>query len=176
MVTTALEKAGGREDAPLSEESEREILAMVEDQLDRPNPPDTKVLYRRAMHFVDPDVRHLSLQQFNAKFPLQVKRRKARERGGQEDAPHARRRATGRRAAPGGESSENREGPAGRSDGDEPERDDGGGDRDLCGRRRRVRSILIDYARLVAGAGDRGEVIDVVTDVDEYVDRMVEQF
>lgn len=74
------ETAAGED--PLSEESEKEILEMVEDQLDRPNPPDTKVLYRRAMYFIDRNVRRLSLQQFNAKFPLQVKRRRARDRNG----------------------------------------------------------------------------------------------
>ena len=86
MVTSVLDDVRNEgvadEENPLSEESEREILEMVEDQLDRPNPPDTRVLYRRAMHFIDRDVRHLSLQQFNAKFPLQVKRRRARDRRG----------------------------------------------------------------------------------------------
>lgn len=168
MITSALEEAEGREDDPLSEESEREILAMVEDQLDRPNPPDTKVLYRRAMHFVDRDVRHLSLQQFNAKFPLQVKRRKARERGGQGDASAARRRAAGRAAGSGGDATEG-ESPAGGPVEDGAERDDGDRSGEM---RRRVRSILIDYAKLVAGAETRGEVVDAVTRVDEYVDRV----
>ena len=97
MVTSLLDEVrdetGADGEIPLSDESEREILEMVENQLDRPNPPDTRVLYRRAMHFIDRDVRHLSLQQFNAKFPLQVKRRRARERleenGGSPDGAEA---------------------------------------------------------------------------------------
>lgn len=43
-------------------------------------------------------------------------------------------------------------------------------------RREAVRRALLDFARDVAGAEDRGEVIDVLTDVDEYVDRIVEDF
>lgn len=145
MVTSVLDEAvkeaGADGKPPLSEESEREILEMVEDQLDRPNPPDTRVLYRRAMHFIDRDVRHLSLQQFNAKFPLQVKRRKARAReernGGSPDGSRA-----------------------------PSESDD---------RREVVREALLDFAKAVAGADDRGDVIDVLTGVDEYVDRVVEE-
>ena len=38
-----------------------------------------------------------------------------------------------------------------------------------------VRQTLLDFARDVAGASDRGDVIDVLTDVDEYVDRVMEQ-
>jgi len=151
MVISVLEESVEREGSPLSEEVEQEILEMVEDQLDRPNPPDTRVLYRRAMHFIDRDVRHLSLQQFNAKFPLQVKRRKARER---EEARVKRGR-------------------------DERSSHDGGatepGSGDDGALRKELRSVLIDYARLVAGADTRPDVIDAVDRVDEYVGRVLEE-
>lgn len=147
MVISVLEEPAEREGSPLSEEAEQEILEMVEDQLDRPNPPDTKVLYRRAMHFIDRDVRHLSLQQFNAKFPLQVKRRKARER------TESRVKRT-------------RE----ESDGDGTDGTDA-----TDGQREAVRQTLLDFAKAVTGAEDRGAVIDVLTGVDEYVDRVVEE-
>ncbi|MDP2496499.1 MAG: hypothetical protein Q8W44_00765 [Candidatus Palauibacterales bacterium] len=38
-----------------------------------------------------------------------------------------------------------------------------------------VRQALLDFARDVAGASDRGDVIDVLTSVDQYVDRVMEQ-
>ena len=148
MVLSVLEEPAEQEGSPLSEEAEQEILEMVEDQLDRPNPPDTKVLYRRAMYFIDRDVRHLSLQQFNAKFPLRVKRRKARER-------------TERRVQ------RTRE----ESDGHGTDDASDGAD----GRREAVRQTLLDFAKAVTGAEDRGAVIDVLTGVDEYVDRVVEE-
>lgn len=108
------ESSDRQEETPnLSEESEEEILRMVEEQLDRPNPPSTKVLYRRAMHFIDRDVRRLSLQQFNAKFPLQVKRRQAQattdgdsnnepspKRSGGRTPPQSASRRTGNGGAP----------------------------------------------------------------------------
>lgn len=93
------------------------------------------------MHFVDREVRHLSLQQFNAKFPLQVKRRKARDREGRN-----------------GGSPDGSRAPAGSDD-----------------RREVVREALLDFAKAVAGADDRGDVINVLTGVDEYVDRVVEE-
>jgi len=147
MVISVLEEPAEQDGSPLSKEAEQQILEMVEEQLDRPNPPDTKVLYRRAMHFIDRDVRHLSLQQFNAKFPLQVKRRKARERT---EGPVHRTREE--------------------SDGDGTAPGDGS-----FGRREAVRQTLLDFAKAVTGAEDRGAVIDVLTGVDEYVDRVVEE-
>lgn len=39
--------------------------------------------------------------------------------------------------------------------------------------RANIRETLLDFAKDVAGAEDRGALIDVLTDVDEYVDRVV---
>lgn len=38
-----------------------------------------------------------------------------------------------------------------------------------------LRSTLIEYAKDVAAADDRGEVMELVENVDEYVDRVVER-
>lgn len=146
-----------KSEAPLSDETEREILEMVERQLDRPNPPDTTVLYRRAMHFIDRDVRHLSLQQFNAKFPLQVKRRRAKERADARTSRSSRGPRTGEAAAA----------PTGRSDG----REGRSGKERL---RERLRCAMIDYAKRVAGAEGRGELVEAVPRVEEYVERALE--
>jgi hypothetical protein len=53
------------------------IMSMVRRQLDRANPPDTKALYGRAIR-LDPSIRELSLRQFHAKYPLKIKRERAR--------------------------------------------------------------------------------------------------
>lgn len=53
------------------------VMAMVRRQLERENPPDTKALYGRAIR-IDPSLRELSLRQFHAKYPLKIKREKAR--------------------------------------------------------------------------------------------------
>lgn len=54
------------------------VMAMVRRQLDRDNPPDTKALYGRAIH-LDSSIRDLSLRQFHAKYPLKIKRERARQ-------------------------------------------------------------------------------------------------
>lgn len=54
------------------------VMAMVRRQLDRDNPPDTKALYGRAIH-LDSSIRELSLRQFHAKYPLKIKRERARQ-------------------------------------------------------------------------------------------------
>lgn len=178
MITSTLSETAEEQGSPLSEESEREILRMVEEQLARPNPPNTKVLYRRAMHFIDRDVRRLSLQQFNAKFPLQVKRRRARERADVAQGASSEARSAGSGTPSDGRSGNGssadarpEDGPgAARRAGEVPSSRDAesGGREEL---RRDVRSALIDYARLVGAAESRAELIDAVRRVDEYVDR-----
>lgn len=37
-----------------------------------------------------------------------------------------------------------------------------------------AREVLLDFARAMAGAEDRAEMIDVLANVDEYVDRVLE--
>lgn len=174
----------------LSEESEREVLEMVEEQLARPNPPDVKVLYRRAIHFVDEDVRQLSLQQFNAKFPLQVKRRNARTRardgsrgpgGTDRETPDTREEEGTRRASvKGGRSSDETdstgENAAVRDGGRAADQgtvrqDESGSDHDEL--RRNVRSALLGYAKMVATADSRADLVEAVSRVDEYVDQVV---
>lgn len=41
--------------------------------------------------------------------------------------------------------------------------------------REELRETLLAFAKAMAGADDRGEVIDVLIDVDEYVDRVMEK-
>lgn len=88
---------------------------------------------------IDPDIEDLSNRQFNARYPLQVKRELSAEQKDEEKRDES--------------ASETAEG-------DEL--------------RPVVRQTLIDFARAVAGAENAAEVIDVLEDVDAYVDRVVE--
>lgn len=151
---------------PLSPESEERILEMVEEQLDRPNPPGTKVLYRRAMHFVDPAVRELTVAQFNAKFPLRVKRRRARSRAEPAGA---------RRPRPGNGASSASDGSSGRSDGGPEEASGNRSDRDTEEVRRHLREVFLEYARLVGTADGSAGLIDAYRRVGSYVDRALEE-
>lgn len=65
--------------------SEEKILNMVREQLQRTNPPSTEALYGRAAR-IDSSIRALSLRQFNARYPLRVRREMAREEKGTEVA------------------------------------------------------------------------------------------
>lgn len=62
----------------LKEGSEEMILEMVRQQLQRTNPPSTEALYGRAAR-IDPAIREFTLRQFNARYPLRVRREMARE-------------------------------------------------------------------------------------------------
>lgn len=62
----------------LKEGAEERILEMVREQLQRTNPPSTEALYGRAAR-IDPAIRQLTLRQFNARYPLRVRREKARK-------------------------------------------------------------------------------------------------
>lgn len=131
-------------------ETDPKVMEMVREQLERERPPPLAALYGRAVR-MNPEIRKLTPRQFNARYPLQVRRRmKARER---------RRRATrlaasrnGRQpspSAPHGSSSE---------------------------LRGRIRTILWAYARLVAAAGTKAELVGAVSAADRYVDDLVEAY
>lgn len=111
-----------------------EVMGMVEKAL-RENPDvSNEDLQERAAE-IDEHAGELSARSFNARYPLQVKRTLAAERG-------------------------------------EGEEEEAVASEEL---QSAVRKTLLDYAKDVAAAEDRGEVIDLVEDVDEYVDRVMEK-
>lgn len=67
------ESSAGEGSAGLDED----VLEMVRRQLDRDSPPSTTALYGRAVQ-INRDIYDLTLRQFHAKYPLRVKREKAR--------------------------------------------------------------------------------------------------
>jgi hypothetical protein len=97
---------------------------------------------------LDKSVGKLSARQFNARYPLQVKRSlapvKKRKR---QPAAAARKPAPGR----------------GRRSAAAAAQDQG---------RDRVRTILLELARDVANAQGKGDVVDVIMGIDRYVDRV----
>lgn len=110
-----------------------QVMEMVEEAL-RENPDvSNQELQQRAAE-IDPDVGELSARSFNARYPLQVKRKLSAEEGEEETKV--------------------------------AEEDEF---------RSTVRETLLDFAKDVTGAKDRGKAIGVVTDVDKYVDRVMEE-
>jgi hypothetical protein len=119
------------------------VMEMIEAEIKKNPKVSNKELFEKATA-LDKSVGKLSARQFNARYPLQVKRAMTPKK------PRAQRPARGRkaRAAQGGAAT-------------------GGKGRD------RIRNVLLELARDVANAQDRGGLIDVVVGIDRYVERVV---
>lgn len=169
-------RTGGR----FMADTEARILEMVRRELEKDRSVATDVLFEKATK-IDPSVARMTPRQFHAKYPLQIKRR-MKSGGGAARKGTARKRATTRR------------GP-GRPAGTKTARKAGrratakGGTQATRGRRRTssasaaaatpaagrgdVRSLLLQFAKQVAQAGDKAEMVDVLAGIDTWVDRMV---
>lgn len=114
------------------------VMAMVEEEL-RKNPEiSTEELFQKAVK-LDKEIGKLSARQFNARYPLQVKRR---------NAPRRTRRPAESR-------------PRGRAV------KVGGADRTA------IRSVLLQFAKDIAAAEEKADVVDVIGGVDKYVERVI---
>lgn len=142
------------------------VVEMVRNQLTRRRtPPNVKALYGRAVR-INEEIRELSLRQFNALYPLQVRRKLKRE------AREAARRDREEAEASTAEPSPGR-GNGSRAQGSrKAEVRDEGSSGQL--RRSAVRSELFAFAAAVAGAAGQDELIDVILDLDRWVDRVEE--
>ena len=72
-------------------ESEEKVMRFVEETLEKDPQIETSELFERAKK-VDSGVANLSLRQFNARFPLQIKRRKSMADPNRRQRPRRRRR------------------------------------------------------------------------------------
>lgn len=125
-------------------DSNPKVMDMVETELKKNGDISNAELFDKAVG-IDAGIRSLSARQFNAKYPLQVKRalkpRKRTPRG---------KKDTGKRKA------------GGTSRG-----------RAVATDRDRVRTVLLELAKDIAGAEGKADVVDVVAGIDRYVDRVV---
>lgn len=115
-------------------ERNQRVMEMVEEAL-RENPDVSNDELQERASEIDPRIGELSPRSFNARYPLQVKRKLKQE--------------------------EKEKAPAGKAEGD--------------GLEAAVRTELLNFAKDVAGAQDRAKVIDVLEDVEKYVDRVMEE-
>ena len=140
-------------------EANPNVMQMVESELKKNPDISNKELLDKARG-IDKNVEKLTARQFNATYPLQVKRsmKPARKRTGGK-----RGKAAGGKGARGGRG---RGAPAGGGTGSKRGRQAGDGSRD------QVRQVLFELARDVA-EGDRGTLVKVVAGIDRYVDRIL---
>ena len=109
------------------------VMDMVREEIQRRPEVTSQELFDRAKK-MERGIRSLSARQFNALYPLQVRRTLAP------------RRRRGRGAAARARSTAGRE---------------------------RYRVVLLEFARAVAGAQDRGALVEVVGNLEQWVDRLV---
>jgi hypothetical protein len=127
-------------------EANPKVMEMIEAELKKNADISNQELFAKAKG-IDKNVGKLSPRQFNARYPLQVKRAMAPKKA-KRPRPTAGKR--GRASA----------GTAGKALADDKGRE-------------KVRTVLADLARDVANAQGKGELVDVVMGLDRYVDRVV---
>ncbi|MFW5952304.1 MAG: hypothetical protein ACOCVZ_09335 [Gemmatimonadota bacterium] len=121
------------------------VMEMVEEELKK-NPDISNAELLEKARQLDESVAELSPRQFNAMYPLQVKRAMSPRKPASKRAKKTRAKAA--RAA------------------SRPRSVGAVGDRD------HVRTVLLKLARDVADAQGKGELVDVVAGIDRYVDRV----
>ncbi len=136
-------------------ETNPEVMAMIKDELQKNPDISNQELFEKAQS-VDPDIAKLSARQFNARYPLQVKRTVAPKK-----------KTTTRRTARGRTRGETRTAAARRAPAT-PRLSKAPTDS-----RDKVRAVLLELARDVAAAEGKGDVVDVIMSIDRYVDRVV---
>jgi hypothetical protein len=122
------------------------VMDMIRRELEKdPDTPNSALLEKAKK--IDSSVGKLSARQFNATYPLQVKR--AMKPSRKRTARRKTKRAAQRVAPKSG---------ATRPKGDSTDK---------------VRAVLLDLAKAVANAEGKGDVVEVVAGIDRYVDRAI---
>ena len=121
------------------------VMEMIRAELEK-NPDTSNAELLDKATSIDSSVGDLTARQFNARYPLQVKRAMK---------PTRRRSKRARPSkAPSGGSRKRRSGASDKG-------------------RDQVRAVLLELAREVASAEGKGDIVDVVMGIDRYVDRVV---
>lgn len=124
------------------------VMEMVRKELEADPDAENKDLYRKAEK-LDASIGDLSLRQFHARYPLQVKRKRAaKKRSGKRTA----RKTGGKRSA---RKKSTRKAAKGAVD------------------RQAIRTTLLQFARDVSAADGKAEMIDLLANVDDYVEDVV---
>lgn len=122
------------------------VMEMVRKQLDANPDAENRDLYEKAQK-IDASIGDLSLRQFHARYPLQVKRKRAAKSRSKKGG----RKGGGRRKA----AKKKAKAAAGSVD------------------RETIRSTLLRFARDVSAAEGKAETIDLLSKVDDYVEDVV---
>lgn len=128
------------------------VMSLVERELEKDPKISSQALYDKAQK-VDPEVAKLTLRQFHAKYPLQVKRRSSapkKKKGPARRTKRTRKTAKKPTARAGKGAARSRTASA-------------------DGSHEAVRKVLLRFAKDVSAAEGKAETIDVLAKVDRYV-------
>lgn len=140
-------------------ETNTKVMDRVAAELEKDPGMGLESLYARAKE-VDPSIGELSLRQFHARYPLQVKRAKARAEG-RGSKRSAQKKRGSKPAAESAPSTERRPRRSSQSAGSGQEID-----------REKVRALFLEFASDFAAAESRAEIVNVLGSVDSYVNRI----
>jgi hypothetical protein len=140
-------------------ERNEQVMEMVVKELDKDPAVSLESLYGRAKE-IDSSISELSLRQFHARYPLQVKRSRSRGAAKKQKGSSPR-----KRAAAGDKTTAPRVATQRRSRG---EASGGGAGFD----REKVRQLFLEFASEFAEAETRSEIVRVLSSVDSYVNRL----
>lgn len=124
------------------------VMEMVRKELEANPDAENKDLYRKAEK-LDKSIGDLSLRQFHARYPLQVKRKRAAKKRSSKSKA---RKSSGKRTST---KKRTRKTAKGAVD------------------RQAIRSTLLQFARDVSAADGKAEMIDLLGKVDDYVEDVV---
>lgn len=129
-----------------------EVMKMVRKELEKNPDVENKDLFAKATK-IDGSIEDLTLRQFHARYPLQVKRQKAQKSGGRKKKRKKEKKKKTKSSASGTRGGKR----AGASTVD----------------REKIRGTLLRFAKEVSAASGKAEMVDLITNVDEYVDEVV---
>ncbi len=155
------------------------VMEFVERQLAR-NPKISNEKLFEGARKIDEAIANLSPRQFHAKYPLQVKRRKKGAGKGATRKASARRapaKRTPAKRAPAKRTPAKRapakRAPAKRAPAEKTPRRARGSASASAGSSDRIRGILMQFAKDLTAADSQSDTIDVLANMDRYVDRIL---
>jgi len=134
-------------------EVDAKVMKFVEETLKKTPTIELEDLFDRAKN-VSSSMAQLTKRQFNARYPLQVKRRTAQAK---------RKTGTGRKAATKAAARKKSRTSRGRKASSSA----------VDGGREKVRQVLLGFATDITGAEERKDLVKVLADVDRYVDQIM---
>lgn len=144
-------------------EVNEKVMEMVRKELEASPDASTTELHEKAKK-VDPAMKELSIRQFHARYPLQIKRKKSLAKGGGRRKKTTKKKRRSRTSDSGSNSGSG----SGSSRGKQQPASTGSSSRS------ETHMVLLEFAKEVSAANDRGPtaMLDVISNLDGWVARV----